>query len=1098
MLLIGACRRTSDADTMLVANGTTPGLSNAKAANYSFELQKDEFFSVLLQKAGSGVAVSVLRPDGAAIGSVGCTHEGPVSISGIASIRGRYSTHLRSCRESVLSPYQIALSVSAAPTDSQRQQINSQRLIREAAILSEKYTLEDRQKAILGYEAALREKTILEDGRQQYGVFIELAELYRQAADFHRALQYIDQALAIQAGDVDRSQAFVSRATILLAKGKTGDAETAVGQGLDLARSSSNRLVEAKALYVQGLIHYEKGSYTEATRTLRSAADLFQGLGDDLGGARASLYLAAVAFDLRHFDIARQTGDPTLAVFKGFGDRQGETRALTFLGHFYSALNRKQEALNFYDQARALVVAADDAAAAAPVFNGIARVHFQLGDPKAASQFFQLALERTRLLGNSIDTAYALRSLGQCEFAEGDFKASLASLHEAHDTFAAIPHKVMQAVVLMDIGSVLAAQGKTPAAVDYLNRALDLSADIGHAENQARALLALGEIREKAGDINGGLTRYQKALGFYDSISSRLGRLTALNMIANAERALGKLDDALAHSNAAVAEIEKLRASVANPGLRTSYFASVSEQYELSIDILMKLYERDGASEWATKAFNTSERSRARALLESIAETRATISVGVDPKVVERETTLRNLWDATAERYDRLVKENADPKIIAELSDEIRQLTAENNEVDGQIRSQSPRYAALVQPEPLTLAAVQTELLDDNTRLLEYVLGENASYVWLITKRDFLSFALPKRSEIERRVLEYRDLITARVALAGERPEAYQVRLKKADAEYPRVAAELSRMLLGPVAEHLGDQRLAIVADGALQYLPFGALPTPASLAQAEPSPLIVQNEIVRLPSASTLAVIRKDTPAIRPDLTLAVFADPVFEWTDSRVVKQAGLLAGGLKVRSPAGATALPRLVGSKREAESILELVPGDSRYVALGFDARKKAVMEDPELRRFRILHFATHTRLVDDHPELSSLLLSLIDRDGNPQDGYLRLRDMYNLKIGAELVVLSACETALGKEIKGEGMISMVRGFMYSGTPRVLASLWKVDDEATAELMKEFYTQLLRNKLTAVAALRQAQIKQMAKKSFRSPFYWAGFQLQGEWK
>ena len=155
-------------------------------------------------------------------------------------------------------------------------------------------------------------------------------------------------------------------------------------------------------------------------------------------------------------------------------------------------------------------------------------------------------------------------------------------------------------------------------------------------------------------------------------------------------------------------------------------------------------------------------------------------------------------------------------------------------------------------------------------------------------------------------------------------------------------------------------------------------------------------------------------------------------------------------------------------------------------------------NPDLKRYRIVHFATHTVLDDDHPDLSSLVLSLVDEKGNPQSGFLRLRDMYNLSLSAELVVLSACDTALGKEVKGEGLMSMVRGFMYSGTPRVLANLWKVDDEATAELMKEFYKQLLESALTPAAALRQAQIAQMQKKSRQSPYYWAGFQLQGEWK
>jgi len=242
------------------------------------------------------------------------------------------------------------------------------------------------------------------------------------------------------------------------------------------------------------------------------------------------------------------------------------------------------------------------------------------------------------------------------------------------------------------------------------------------------------------------------------------------------------------------------------------------------------------------------------------------------------------------------------------------------------------------------------------------------------------------------------------------------------------------------------------------------------------------------------LEVIRREAPTRgTPDRTLAVFADPVFQAVDSRV-RKAQVLRGSDAVGPRLD---LPRLPSTRQEAEAILAMVSPDRRMGALGFNATKKAAV-NPDLKRYRIVHFATHTVLDDDHPELSSLVLSLVDERGNPQSGFLRLRDMYNLSLSAELVVLSACETALGKEVKGEGLMSMVRGFMYSGTPRVLASLWKVDDEATAELMMEFYRQHLQSGSTPAAALRQAQIAQIKKTSRQSPYYWAGFQLQGEWK
>jgi CHAT domain-containing protein len=161
--------------------------------------------------------------------------------------------------------------------------------------------------------------------------------------------------------------------------------------------------------------------------------------------------------------------------------------------------------------------------------------------------------------------------------------------------------------------------------------------------------------------------------------------------------------------------------------------------------------------------------------------------------------------------------------------------------------------------------------------------------------------------------------------------------------------------------------------------------------------------------------------------------------------------------------------------------------SRDVALGGD-----------LGMYRIVHFATHGLLDDQRPELSGLVLSLVDESGRSQDGFLRLNEIYNLRLSADLVVLSACQTGLGKEVRGEGLIGLTRGFMYAGARSVAASLWKVDDVATRELMKRLYTGLFKSGLKPAAALRAAQLEMLKTTQWRAPYYWAAFVLQGEWK
>ena len=192
-----------------------------------------------------------------------------------------------------------------------------------------------------------------------------------------------------------------------------------------------------------------------------------------------------------------------------------------------------------------------------------------------------------------------------------------------------------------------------------------------------------------------------------------------------------------------------------------------------------------------------------------------------------------------------------------------------------------------------------------------------------------------------------------------------------------------------------------------------------------------------------------------------------------------------------------LRRLLLTRDEAEAILSVTPRNDGFGALDFRANRATVTGD-ELSRYRIVHFATHGLLNSEHPQLSGVVLSLVDERGQPQDGFLRLHEIFNLRLPAELVVLSACQTGLGKEVKGEGLVGLTRGFMYAGAARVVASLWRVDDAATAELMKRFYRRMLKDGMRPAAALRAAQVEMWRRPQWRSPFYWGGFVLQGEWK
>jgi CHAT domain-containing protein len=317
--------------------------------------------------------------------------------------------------------------------------------------------------------------------------------------------------------------------------------------------------------------------------------------------------------------------------------------------------------------------------------------------------------------------------------------------------------------------------------------------------------------------------------------------------------------------------------------------------------------------------------------------------------------------------------------------------------------------------------------------------------------------------------------------------------------------------VIDPIDSLISDKRLLVAADGALLYVPFSVLPARTGDSR---EPLIATREVVSVPSLSVLALQRASARPRAAPKTLAVFADPVFERSDPRLsrldVTQIALEpeVHGLVARSSllpcadcalrgSAVRSLGRLAASGAEASAIAELVPRDSRLLQSGFDAARTKVL-GLDLSQYRIVHFATHGLVDSRYPALSALALSSFDENGAPQNGFLRLDDIYNMNLNADLVVLSACETALGAEIRGEGLIGLTQGFMYAGAKSLVVSLWQVPDGATAQLMIRFYGFMLRDGQRPALALRNAQLSVARERRWRDPFYWSAFTVLGDWR
>ncbi|MEG4544280.1 CHAT domain-containing protein, partial [Microcoleus sp. Aus8_D2] len=713
-----------------------------------------------------------------------------------------------------------------------------------------------------------------------------------------------------------------------------------------------------------------------------------------------------------------------------------------------------------------------------------------------ALEYYSQSLPLTRAVGDRSREAVTLTNIGAVYDNLGEKQKALEYYSQSLPLTRALGDRSGEATILSNIGSVYNDLGENQKALEYYSQSLPLTRAVGDRSGEAVTLNNIGRVNYDLGEKQKALLYFNQSLPLFRATGDLREEALTLYSMAYTKRNLGNLTEALTDIEASIKILENLRTKITSPELRTSYFATVQDYYEFYIDLLMQLYKTNPKSGYDTKALEASERSRARSLLELLKEANSNIREGVSPELLQQEQRLQQQLDAIEKRRIQLVSSPSPNQAqVAEIDKQRLALLQEYQQNKTQIRTTSPRYAALTQPQPLTLAQIQKQILDENTILLQYSLGENRSYLWVVTSKELTSYELPKRADIEIAAKNFRDTAT-------------DARYRNIPQKVALSSAALSQLIIQPAAAQLGQKRLLIVPDGVLHYTPFTALTLPQTAGENANLPLIAQHEIITLPSASTLAILRQNYADRKPpNQTLAILADPVFSQNDERVKGQiipantekleSNNLGLNRSLRSSSMAWPPKRLPFTRDEAKIIFALVPTASGVQSLDF-AASRATATDRNLANYQIVHFATHGMANSENPELSGILMSMVDDKGNPVNGFLRLTDIFNLKLAANLVVLSACQTGMGQNIKGEGMVGLTRGFMYAGAQRVAVSLWSVDDEGTAVLMQKFYHKMLQEKLAPAAALRAAQMEMLQDKKWQSPYYWAAFTLQGEWK
>ncbi len=773
-----------------------------------------------------------------------------------------------------------------------------------------------------------------------------------------------------------------------------------------------------------------------------------------------------------------------LSLRRQAGHLRGVARTLNALGLAHKLLGDFPQALEHYRQALELSRELGDVREQGGALHNLGKIYLSIGLPAEALDCLEQALEIRERLGDPGPVASTLNAIGQAHLKGGDAQRALDTQRRALALSREAEDRSLEALALSDTALAYEALERFDDALGPFELALEFYRELGDRNNQAVILHHVGWVLDALDQDQRAAEHYRQALALFDDTGNRPGRVMTLRSLALVERQLGVLEIARGHLEQALEEIERLRTEPKSHTLRYSYLATKQSYYEAYVDLLMELHRRRPDAGHDSEALTASERARARSQLDALTESGADLRRGAAPELLERDQALEKEITALEIQRQQLLEEGADQRRRDAIERRLRSLFLEHARVQARIRIASPLYAALTQPRPLSAADVQRRVVDRETILLEVDLGEERSYLWAVTPGEVRSFELPPREPIEKAARRaYRLLSSSHLTASRVQTE---LTLEK-----------LGRLLLEPVAGLLPGKRLLIVADGALQYIPFGALPAPGA-GDSGTSLLLENHEVVSMPSASTLAVLREQIAARpRPSGTIAVFADPVFELDDPRFRPSAADPPPSAERGRQPEPRRYDRLIYSSREASDILALAPAGSAFVAIGFDADRDTVLSE-RLASYRFLHFATHGELNTAYPELSRLVLSRLDRQGHPKEGFVFAHEIYNLELAADLVVLSACETALGAEVRGEGLLGLTQGFFYAGAASVLVSLWNVDDQATAELMARFYRHLLVEGLRPAAALRAAQVAIRQERKWQAPYFWAGFVLQGEWR
>ncbi len=907
-----------------------------------------------------------------------------------------------------------------------------------------------------------------------------LGTLSFELGQYEEALIYHRQALALYIDLQNETEIRTSLSNIGAVYEKQWQYAEALKyyqQALERPLATEDLPGKASLLNNLGAIYYDQGQYEEALKYYQQALDISRQIHDPAGESTVLNSLGAVYDLMGQYQTALDHYQQSLEIHTRVGDQSGQANNLHNLGGVYYGLGQYPQALQYYQQAIDLYHALNRPREEANTLESLGLIYRTQGQYQAALQKYRQALELSRNSGSESGSGSALNHIGEIYFYLGQYQAGLQYLLDAQTIQSKINAKPDLSITLNDLGVINDTLAQYPEALQYYQQALEIDRALGRKDREAVVLSNLGAVYKNQRQYQEALNYYQQslkvryegtdrvgqaagldnigvvyaelgqylealkyhrqALDMRREMGERDGAATSLQNMGFAYEQLGQLDQALDAYRQSIEVRESIRTQATVEEIKTALAGQALDVYAHTISLLLKL-DKPG------EAFAVAEHARARTFLDQLGNRNFNIRAGADPKQVAREQDLMNQISALQRKI------GAGGAIdYADLKVQLANLQADYQQVLIDLKLSNPAYASLVSVAPLSVQQIRDTILDDQTTLVAYFVTDQETIAYALDRTHLIAISLPiSQTRLAAQIDRFRHLIEVE-------PRGGQ----SSSAERIELAQELYQSLIAPLLSHIRQPRLIIVPHQSLHYLPFAAL-------LDENQRLLGERFTLSLaPSASSL-----DPELFHPGKP------------SSQV-----LIVGNPAINTDVAAP----LPYAEAEAEAVTQLYPQATLFT--GTQASEAALRRN--LPDVNILHLATHGVLEQAQPLFSSLLLAGAS-DNSGDDGRLEVREIFELDLSAaNLVVLSACDTALGQQSQGDELVGLARAFMFAGTPTVVASLWPIQDEATAALMTAFHKRVQAGTEPA-AALAEAQSEIRNQTRWAAPYFWAGFLVIGD--